>query len=194
MRKYLKRLVLWCLVDEEPAVSRDERNYTERTWRFTRALAFLSFALSVFAAVVGVMFLLTIWTVNNELVQQKPAFKFDENFDSIAAAASVGRLDIVAMVLTFLGVVAAFALIYGWTAFRSVAIDAAKAETKLRLPENLKDLMDLEGDKLVGLALQDAELLAKIQQGFTAVGIDDTDEANEIDDDPSWHEEEVVNG
>lgn len=94
------------------------------------------------------MFLLTIWTVNNSFVAERPDFKFDENFDAIAAAAAVGRLDLVAMVLTFVGIVAAFAIIYGWTAFRSVAIEAAKTEAVNLLPVELRRLMEAEGDRL----------------------------------------------
>ena len=190
MRKWIRskcgKFVRWSLSEESPPVQRNDRTYTERTWRFTRAIALLGLFLAIASAVCTVGFILTIWTVHNELVAQNKTIKFDENFDTIASAAAVGRLDIVAMILTFIGVVAAFSIIYGWTAFRSVAIEAAKAETKDRVPLELKSLLNEDGDRLIGLALQDAELLAKIQRGFTAVGIDDTDDADSVDTDAYW--------
>lgn len=186
VRRNLRRLIEWSLSDDCPPVTVDNRGYAERTWRFTRALSLISFALALLSSVVTFVFLATIWTVNNEFVRANPKFKFDEDFDAIAAAAAIGRLDLVAMILTFVGVVAAFSIIYGWTAFRSVAIDAAKAETKDRVPLELRSIIDAEGDRLVGLALQDAELLAKIQQGLTVAGLDDTETAGQVDDEPEW--------
>lgn len=192
MRKLLRRLILWALEQDAPAIERDDRSYSERTWRFTRFLTVVGFGISLFSLVGTVYLLSTIWTANNNLVASNPDFKFDASFDAIAAAAAVGRLDLVAMILTFIGLVGAFSLIYGWTAFRSVAIDAAKAETQLRVPQELQNLMNSDGDRLVGIALQDAELLAKIQQGFTAAGIDDTEEAIGVDTDADWTDEETT--
>lgn len=189
LRRQSGRFIRWSLTDEFPKVKRDDRSYTERTWRFTRILALLGFALSVLSLIVTGLFVITIWTVNNDFVAENPQFKFDENFDAIASAAAIGRLDIVAVLLTFLGIVAAFSVLYGWTAFRSKAIEAAKAETEARVPEELRRLMDSDGDRLIGIALQDAELLAKIQRGFTDVGIDDTEEAFLVDDNASWTDE-----
>lgn len=114
---------------------------------------------------------------------------FDARFDAIAAAAAVGRLDLLAIILTFIGIVAALALLYGWTAFRAHAVEAAVREIHIQLPIELAAAMDRDGTKYIAEALDDAELLARLQARFTSVLIDDTEEADIVDEEPNWTEE-----
>lgn len=113
----------------------------------------------------------------------------NENFDAVAAAAAVGRLDVLSVVLTFVGIVAAIALIYGWTAFRSTARQAAMAEVDEQLPEALAELIELHGHSLVARALNDDQLVARLQERFTKLGLDDTEGATDVESDPDWKEE-----
>ncbi len=90
--------------------------------------------------------------------------------------------------LTFIGIVAAIALIYGWTAFRTHAIEAALRELDEQLPTELAKVMQDEGHVYLAKALNDAELLARLQERFISLDIDDTDEATEVDTQPDWRD------
>lgn len=154
--------------------------------QLTRLMAVVSVFTSALAIVISGWFMVALWDGAHVVRHSKVARKLDENFDSIAAAAAVGRLDILAVLLTFLGIVAAIALIYGWTAFRSTARQAAITEVDEQLPEALAELIREQGHLLVGKALEDDQLVARLQERFTQLGIDDTETAIGVDDDPDY--------
>lgn len=114
--------------------------------------------------------------------------KLDASFDAIAAATAVGRLDVTGMILTFIGIIAALALIYGWTAFRTAATKAALEELQAQLPGEIRRLMDEDGHRFVAMALDDAEFVATLQERFTSTMIDDMEFADMVDDEPDWKE------
>lgn len=151
------------------------------------ASLFAAFA-SLLSLIISVYFMCALWDAAHAVDHKQVIPKLDESFDTVAAAAAVGRLDIVAVLLTFLGIIAAIALIYGWTAFRSTARQAAIAEVDEQLPEALAELIREQGHLLVGKALEDDQLVARLQERFTTLGLDDTETASQIDDDPNWKE------
>jgi len=159
------------------------------TGQRTRLCALIALALSLFSSVVAFWLIFAISSSVEALKRRNSIPKLDANFDAIAAAAAVGRLDIIAMVLTFLGIIAALGVLYGWTAFRAAAVSAALQELENRLPTELRQYMDAKGPAAVGRALEDAELLARLQERFTSLGISDREEATLVDDDPDFKED-----
>jgi hypothetical protein len=156
--------------------------------QFTRLVAIAALLLSLAAIVVASWLLFAVYSSIGYLKSDKQLPKFDSHFDAIAAAAAVGRLDVLSMVLGLFAVVAAVGVIYSYTMFRSAAVEAAIVETRVGLPTALKGHLQEHGEALVIAALRDVELLAYIQARFTEAGLGDTNEASEVDDDAGWKE------
>jgi uncharacterized protein YneF (UPF0154 family) len=64
-----------------------------------------------------------------------------ENFDSIAAANAIGRLDIVSMVLAFLGIIVAIVALGGFWLVRREAKEAAAEVAREVAPAIVRDYM-----------------------------------------------------
>ncbi|MCY6524908.1 hypothetical protein, partial [Actinobacillus pleuropneumoniae] len=141
----------------------------------TRLIATIAAVLAAFSTVSLFWFSYALSSARTALrdVDLLPAF--DARYDAIAAASAVGRLDLLAMILTFIGIIAALSLLYGWTAFRAHAVEAAVREIHVQLPLELASAMERDGTKYIAEALDDAELLARLQARFTSVLIDDTE-------------------
>ena len=166
---------LWVPVENGGAVKLGEPLF--RPGSKTRFAALIAFAASL-ASLIAVLWLwFAVLRNSAELRAARLDHAIGERFDSIAAAAAVGRLDVLSMLLAVMGIIAAVALIYAGTIYRAAAISAAKEETERLLPSALKDYLRGDGSGLVRDALKDPELLAAIQRGFKAVGIDDTEDA-----------------
>ena len=114
--------------------------------------------------------------------------KLDASFDSVAAAAAVGRLDVLSLLLGVGAIIAGLAMIYSFAVFRSATIEAASQETREQLPAALSSHLAEHGERLVIAALKDAELVAHIHRRFTELGIDDTEDAGAVDNDSKWKE------
>ena len=154
----------------------------------TRRAALAGLALSVVSTVVSGWMLWAIGSNVSALKRTGVIPKFDARYDAVAAAAAVGRLDVLSMLLALAAIVAGLALVYSYSVFKGAAIEAAVQELALRLPEALSSHLAEHGESLVIAALKDAELVAHINQRFTEVGIDDTESADSIDDEPNWKE------
>lgn len=158
--------------------------------RKTRLAALIAIAFSSFSLAGTSWLMFCVWWNLSELRDLRP--KLGPEFDSLAAAAAVGRLDVVSIVLTFLGIIAALGVLYGWSAFRAAAVRAAVDEIENRLPEELKQYMGSNGAAAVGRALEDAELIARLQARFRVLGLEDadSDDVESVDSDPNFREEE----
>jgi hypothetical protein len=159
------------------------------TGQKTRRCALAALVMSAFSFTASGWLLYALATNVEALKNARVIPTFDAKYDAVAAAAAVGRLDVLSMVLTFLGIIAAIGVLYGWSAFRAAAVRAAIEELENRLPSEVRDYMALKGAIAVGRALEDAELLARLQARFTALGLDDSETATLIDDDPAFREE-----
>ena len=154
--------------------------------QWTRLAAIAALFISLLSAVPTWGLLYAVWDNETALRHGKAIPQLDEKFDTIAAASAVGRLDILSVLLAFLGIIAAVSLVYGWTAFRSTARQAAIAEVDEQLPEALAELLEVQGHSLVAKALNDDQLVARLQERFTKLGIDDTEVAIDVDSEPNW--------
>lgn len=154
----------------------------------TRVAVLVAIVLSVTSIIVSGWVLYALCTNVAALRAAKVVPTFDARYDAIAAAAAVGRLDVLSMLLALAAIIAGIALIYSYTVFRAAAIEAAVQELRLKLPAALTGHLSEHGERLVVAALKDAELLAHIQRRFTELGIDDTETASTVDDDANWKE------
>lgn len=155
----------------------------------TRLAALAALILSVVASIISGFILWSLWWNVTALRQAKLVPFLDARFDALAAASAVGRLDVLSMLLTFAGVIAAVSLVYGLTAFRTAATKAAIEEMGRQLPLELSEMMEKQGHTLIAAALKDDELIARLSARFTSLGLDDIDDAEEIDTDAEWKED-----
>ncbi|HEX4738223.1 MAG TPA: hypothetical protein VH331_11745 [Allosphingosinicella sp.] len=165
-----------------------------RVGQKTRLACIVALFLSIFSALTTLWLIWAIRTNADALRQAHLIPQLDARFDSVAAAEAVGRLDVLSVVLTFIGIIAAIAIIYGWTAFKSAAVAAAVEEVERRLPDDLRLYMSNEGPVVLGRALEHAELVARLQERFTLVLIDDTETAVAVDTDAEWVETDDTEG
>lgn len=156
----------------------------------TRLAAVIALGLSVFASIASCWMLYAIFSNVNALKDRNVIPQLDARFDAVAAAAAVGRLDVLSLLLAVAAVIAGLALIYSFTVFKAASIEAARHETREQLPSMLNSHLAKHGDRLVVAALKDAELVAHIHQRFTELGIDDTNDADSVDSDARWKEEQ----
>jgi hypothetical protein len=159
-----------------------------RTGQRTRLAALIATGLSIVSTIVSGWLIYAIYTNVDALIRSNVTRPLDARYDAIAAAAAVGRLDVLSMLLALAAIIAGIALIYSYTVFKAAAIEAAVHELRLKLPSALSEHLAQHGERLVVAALKDAELLAHIQRRFTEVGIDDTETAESIDSEPDWKE------
>jgi hypothetical protein len=142
----------------------------------TRLAALLGLVMSVIAIISTSWLWIAIGQNASEFGAARAGREPNEKWDSIAAAAAIGRLDVLSMVLAIFAVLAGVALIYAGSLYRAAAIAAAKDETERLLPQALRAYLAGDGVSLVKAALSDPELLADIQQGFKSMGLDDTED------------------
>lgn len=154
----------------------------------TRMAALVALSLSLISFVFTTWLLVAVYHSEYHLKRERVLPKLNESYDTVAAAAAVGRLDVLAMLMAVGAIVAGLGLIYSYTSFRAAAISAAMAEMAEKLPSALSNHLAEHGENLLTSALKDAELLAFIQQRFTEIGLDDTESSSQIDDDPTWKE------
>lgn len=172
--------------DAKPKSAQPERLNTVISEQRTRRVALIAIVVSLASAVVSGWLIYAIQSSISFLKSDKLLPTFDSHFDAIAAAAAIGRLDVLSMVLALFAVVAAVGVIYSYTMFRTAAVEAAIRETREGLPAALKGHLQEHGEDLIKAALKDVELLAYIQARFTEAGLGDTDEASEIEGDAGW--------
>ena len=158
----------------------------------TRRATILALALSTFASIVSGWLLFAMWWNASQFATLREARvlpNIGANFDAIAAAAAVGRLDVLAMILTLVAAIAALSLVYGFTVFRTAATRAAIEEVDRRMPLEMAEHMETRGHSLLAAALDDYELIARLQVRFTTIGIGDTETAERVDRDANWKEQ-----
>lgn len=180
------------VADDAPARSAQPQSQSLsvlNTGQKTRLCALVALGLSAASFSCTAILIYALWSNVESLKKAGVIPKLDANFDAVAAAAAVGRLDVISIVLTFLGIVAALGVLYGWTAFRAAAVSAAIEELENRLPDELREYMAKKGAAAVSRALENAELLARLQARFTSLGIGDTEEAMYVDDEPDFRGE-----
>lgn len=110
------------------------------------------------------------------------------DFDTVAAAAMVGRLDIVSLLLAFVGILVAIVGIGGVWYSRREAVGAAQSEAQTVVPDEVQKYMNNDGSSIIRECLDDADIVARLQRKFIELQIEDTDEAFDVDTDPEWRE------
>jgi len=155
----------------------------------TRLAALTALALSIVSSFLSLWIVYALMTNVAALKNYKAIPEIGDRFDAVASAAAVGRLDVLTIVLAIGAIMSAVGLVFSYTAFKAHAIASAIEEVQRSLPGALREHLGEHGEQLVKAALRDAELVAHINRRFTELGLDDTEDAFTVDDDPNWKEE-----
>lgn len=154
-----------------------------------RVVVFISVSLN-FISVLGFSYFVIAYDRTFQILVGKGKIETLRDFDSIAAAAMIGRLDVVSLLLAFIGILIALMSIGVLWYFRREALESARSEARNVAPKALEDYMNKNGTNIVGACLNDGEVLARIQERLAEFGIDDADDAESVDSDANWTEGE----
>lgn len=129
-----------------------KRDDARRLWRPSWAAKLALFGHLIWLT----LFSYSLWAKRGTLPNSQPC---DGVTDAIAAAAEIGRLDLVALALTFLGVVLAIGAVAGYFMVQHSAMRAASEEARSQVNHLVRpmvhDYMKAEGVIMIAEALQD---------------------------------------
>jgi len=97
--------------------------------------------------------------------------------------------------LTFLQIFLGVIAIGGFWIFKGVVTTESRRTAKLETPSCVKEVFDKDGYNIIEFVilnkvLADPEFLSKLQANFRQFGLEDTDDAIDIDEDPDWKPED----
>lgn len=101
-------------------------------------------------------------------------------------AAQTGRLDFLSATLTLLTVFLGFGGAISYFVLRSDVRSRAAEAAKDEAGRAVREFLSVNGRELIREALDDAEVVARLQVEFSKLGLDDTETATFVDDDPTW--------
>lgn len=101
-------------------------------------------------------------------------------------AAQTGRLDFLSATLAIFTAFLAVAAFTSFWIFRSVVKQVSEETAKAEARQAVENYLSEHGRSLIKEALDDAEVVARLQIELRKLGLDDSDEAGVVDDDPDW--------
>ncbi len=101
-----------------------------------------------------------------------------DNPDAIQVAMEVGRLDFVSLALTVLAILLGVGAFGGFWLLRGCSMNAAAKAT----PEAVDEHLQNNGQKLIREALSDPQMLSRLQETKSQLGLDDADDAEVVDE------------
>jgi hypothetical protein len=101
-------------------------------------------------------------------------------------AAQTGRLDFLSAALTVLTVLLGVGGALSYFVLRSDVRARAEEAARDEAGRAVREFLSTNGPKVIREALDDAEVVARLQVEFSKLGLDDTETAALVDDDPRW--------
>lgn len=121
------------------------------------------------------------WLILIGMAYNWPAGPIEEQ--SAVLAISMTAVEIV---LAVLAIVLALGAVFSYTTFRRdiqlIAVETAEAEARKTIEQQLS----VNGAGMIRECLSDAEVVAQLQLKFKEYGLEDTDDASDVDDDSEW--------
>lgn len=105
---------------------------------------------------------------------------------AVEIAAQTGRLDFLSALLAAIALIFTLGGFLGFFLFRSDVKSRAAEVAREAAGSAVKEHMQQNAISLIKAALDDAEVVARLHLEFTKLGLDDSEDADHVDDDPNW--------
>lgn len=113
-----------------------------------------------------------------------------DNPDAIQVAMEIGRLDVISILITVLGIFLGVTALVGSWMIRREALAVAQEAAVNATPSAVSAFMDGSGDDIVRQSLKHPVVVARLQAEFIRLGIEDADSAADVDTDADRKETE----
>lgn len=100
--------------------------------------------------------------------------------------ASDSDLNELALVLTTVEILLVIFALFGFWAYKGVVEQQARSIAEVETNKQVKEFMEIHSQRIIRECLDDAELVAQLQSQFVELMIDDSEDADIVDDDPDW--------
>lgn len=105
---------------------------------------------------------------------------------AVEIAAQTGRLDFLSALLAAIALIFTLGGFLGFFLLRSDVKSRATDVAREATTPAVEDYMTKNAVSLIKAALDDAEVVARLHIEFTKLGLDDSEDADHVDDDPNW--------